>query len=116
MPGRVFVGFIWMCEFMDKKYTPNCTSFLLGFDGLVLIWVCFWLTFINNNWKSTQIYYFCLEMCGLIPLIFYFPDSIRFLHTHGEYEKVRKILSKIAGINKKTDLQKSLLAPETEID
>lgn len=92
------------------------TSFVLGCDGFVLVWVSIWLRFFNNNWKSTQIYFFCVEMCGLLPILFYFPESIRFLHTHGEYEKVRKILSKIAGINKKKEVEKSLVAPVQECE
>jgi hypothetical protein len=52
MSSRVFVGFIWACEFMPTKRTPLVTVIVLGTDNLVLAVAALWFRYVNINWKT----------------------------------------------------------------
>ena len=102
MPGRVFVGFHWACEFMPAKRTPLATVFILGTDNLVLAVAALYFRYVNVDWKILQICFCCSLSVGILLTMLYFPESPKYVHNMKRYADARAIIATIA---KKNNMQ-----------
>ena len=101
MAPRFFVGYVFSMEFLPQNYTAMATSITLAVDGLVLMWSSLYFMFIDNHWKS-------LYACAVVATFFAIaitmmqPESPKFLLSKGRYDEARKVITKIAKINRLT--------------
>jgi len=101
LAGRCFVGYIYASEFMQINHVSYFASFLLGFDGLTLFGATIFFRFVSVNWKLYQACYLVMLFAGTIPIMFYFPETPKFMHNLGRYAEARQIIAKIAKFNSK---------------
>ena len=99
MAPRVFIGYVLAMEFLPQKNTAHATSLGLGIDGLVLMWASLYFMFIDNNWKSLYTIVVAMTFLTVIAACF-LPESPRFLVSKGQYDKARKVITKMAKTNK----------------
>ena len=99
MPPRCFVTYVHVMEMLPKSKTAFATSINHGIDGLVLTWASLYFMLIDNNWRSL---YTIVVVATLIAVMAacWLPESPKYLVGKGKYDQARKVITRIARINK----------------
>lgn len=101
MPMRVFVGYIFAMEFLPSNKTSFVSAVTLGIDGFAMGFCALWFMVISKNWKSIFTFATILVYITFV-LVWTMPESPKFLVTQGRYSEARKVMTKIAEVNKVT--------------
>jgi MFS family permease len=98
MGGRVFVGYIFMSENMRVKDVPKATAIMFTLDALCLGIAAIFFNKISKDWQ----YLFGIPLlflsCAIIAMICE-EDTPKFVYSQGNYDKTRKILTRIGRKN-----------------
>lgn len=98
MGGRVFVGYIFMSENMRVKDVPKATAIMFTLDALCLGIAAIFFNKISKDWH----YLFGIPLlflsCAIIAMILE-EDTPKFVYSQGNYDKTRKILTRIGRKN-----------------
>ncbi len=76
----------------------GCLEFIVS--ALVYLMVCGYFAFIDKNWLYLQVPTLGFAALGII-LVYFQPESPRFLVSKGRYDEAREVYSRIARINGK---------------
>ena len=95
---RVQVGYVYLLELMPKKGQTPVTSIWNVQEVMIYVLAIIYFWKISTHW-----FWFCLfglvfQSVSVI-LMFWVPESPRFLITSGKYDEARKSLTKISKFN-----------------
>ena len=117
MAPRVFVTYVHIMEMLPKSKTAIATSVNFGIDGLVLTWASLYFMLIDNNWRT---FYSIVAVTTLMAVIaaYQLPESPKYLVGKGKYDQARKVITKIARVNKidKFECRDDELVPQEKSD
>ena len=99
MAPRIFISYVLTMEFFPQKNTALATSLIMGIDGLVLMWASLYFMLIDNHWKSLYSIVVVVTFVTFIAAGF-MQESPRFLVSKGKYDQARKVITKMAKVNK----------------
>ncbi len=101
--GRSTVGFVFMLEFVPRKYQAAVSTIAWSFVAVAIMFSGFYFLVISDNWIWLQVIGASMTLIVVICLIF-IPESPKYLVTKKKYDQARANLQTIAKVNGKTDV------------
>ena len=98
-PGKMQVSFVYVSELVPEKFRRFVGTFILFFDGSSLILFGFYFLLISKNWVYFQVFTLLLSIASTA-ILFFIPESPKYLMNKRRYEDARNSFVKIAIINK----------------
>jgi len=96
---RVFVGYLYMQEVVPKEKQTFCGTWTFVIDGCCLGFASIYYYFILNDcWYYLK---FAVALSIMVTcLSFVLDESPKYLHSRGQYDMTKKLLTSIARCNK----------------
>jgi MFS family permease len=98
-PGREHVPFTYMCELVPERHRQIIGSVLLFADATTIGLIAVYFRFISKQWLYFQYFSLGLNLIATVVILFV-PESPKYLHGRGSYQKAKDALTKIARFNK----------------
>lgn len=113
-PGTVVMFFIIVSEMVGPKFRPLAGITLWLFFTLSLIIVGVVAMYVRQ-WKMLMVYSTAPYMI-LLPLLFYVPESLRWLHVTGRLKEAHAVIEKCARMNGKSFEEPITLLPMRNVN
>lgn len=98
-PGKSNVCYIFLLEFIPKKWQTPVSTLLLFADGSTMIFLSLYFRFVSKNWLWFQIFTLSLTTVAFIVILFA-PESPKYLYSFKRYKESRRNLQYIARFNR----------------
>ena len=97
--GRVSVGFLYVMEVIPTA-SRGFISFLLGsIDCMTMIYATVYFKYLTHDSIYWELFSGCQNILMLILVLYYLPESPRWLYEKGQYQKAKETLIMIANKN-----------------
>ena len=96
--ARVYVGYIFTMEFIPLSDSSIITSCVFAIDGLTLLVGSFYFMYVSKSWRFIYIAS-VLSTATALAMVLSLPESPKFLISTKQFDKARKVFSKIAKTN-----------------
>ena len=104
-PGKSNVCYIYLLEFIPKKWQTAVGTVLLFGDGSTMIFLSLYFRFISKDWLWFQIFALSLTTLAFLVMLFA-PESPKYLYSYKKYKEARKALQYIARFNRVSQQKK----------
>ena len=98
-PGKAGISYVYLLEFIPKKYQTYVGTVTLFADGSTMIILSIYFRFISKHWLYFEIYAItATALCTFLCLVI--PESPKFLYSVRQYKRAKLCMSAIAKYNK----------------
>jgi len=92
-------GYCMMTDFSPKKYSSILGTMWNVSESLVGIMIVIYFRYISRNWYWIELYAFCQGVITLLILVYFIPESPKWLYDNQKYEECYNTLNQIASYN-----------------
>lgn len=100
LTGKQYVGYSYLIENQPKNKQVIVGSLEFIAEGFVSFLVCMFFLWVSKDWRFLMIPTIALSIFGTV-MMFFQPESPRFLVSKGKFDEARKVFSIIARKNGK---------------
>jgi hypothetical protein len=93
------VCYIYLLEFIPKKWQTAVGTALLFGDGSTMIFLSLYFRFISKDWLWFQVFALSLTAAAFLVTLFA-PESPKYLYSYKRYKEARKALQVVARFNR----------------
>ena len=79
VPMIIFVGYIYMMEFVQERNSQHVASVIMGNDQLIMTLASLWFMFLSRDWKTFYITSTVIMAFSYIIVLWTVPESPKFL-------------------------------------
>ena len=98
-PAKSNVCYIYLLEFIPKKWQTAVGTALLFGDGSTMIFLSLYFRFISKDWLWFQVFALSLTAAAFLVTLFA-PESPKYLYSYKRYKEARKALQVVARFNR----------------
>ncbi|CDW90772.1 solute carrier family member 5 [Stylonychia lemnae] len=98
--GKQFVGFSYLIELQPVKQQVIMGTAMFMLEAVAYLFICAYFSYISKYWQYIQIPTIGFAVFGVI-VVYFFPESPRFLLSQNRFTDLRDTLNTIARINGK---------------
>jgi MFS family permease len=99
-PGREQVAFVYICELVPEKSRSMIGSLMLFADGTTIALLAVYFRYIDKNWEYFQYVSCGINLISVIYLTLAVPESPKYIHSRGEFDRARTLLAHMAKVNR----------------
>jgi MFS family permease len=114
--GKVIVCLTYVIEFLPFEYHEYGPLLLNGALGPFTILCTLWYQFVDNSWFWLQILMLILQVLATCYILFFVPESPKWLYTWKDFGKARENLGYVARYNAATQEAKDEITNGRFID
>jgi predicted MFS family arabinose efflux permease len=76
---KTSIAYVWVFELVEQKHKSFCCTVVNSVDTLTMVVVCCYVLFVSPNWFPLQCTVLIIDLLNYICLVFYMPESPKWL-------------------------------------